>query len=113
MDLTQFLGFTQFLYNQIQSTEDAATQHPQIAWVNLDTAAIRAAWVAAAVGIDDIPADSLDNSLKGLVYILNYYLSNQPNLMRAFHNQVGVFLEHADRAAKTGRINALFPNNEG
>ena len=81
--------------------------------INSDTAAIRAAWVAAAVGVDDIPADSLDNSLKGLIYVLNYYLGNQPNLTRAFHNQVGLFLENEDRAAKTGRITALFPNNEG
>jgi len=113
MDLQQFPSFTQFLYNQIQSTEVANMQYPQITWVDLDIAAIIAAWVAAAVGIDDIPAGSLDNSLKGLIYVLNYYFGNQPNLTCAFHNQVGLFLEHADRAAKTGRISSLFPNNEG
>ena len=68
MDLQQFLKFTKFLYNRIESTENANTQFPQIIWVGADTATIRASWVTADVGLDDIPADCMDNSLSGLIH---------------------------------------------
>ena len=101
------------VYNRIESTDNANTQFLQIFWVGADTATIKASWVAADVGLDDIPTDCMDNSLSGLIHVLNYYLGNQPNLTRAFHKQVGLFFEHGDRAATTGRITALFLNNEG
>ena len=42
--------------------------------------------------------------------MLNYYISHQPKITRAFHNNVEA---HADRKEKTDRIIACSPNNEG
>ena len=68
---------------------------------------------ALGIGLDDIPADSLDNSLTGLIYLLDQFDKRLPNLTRRSHNQLAAFLEHADRLEKSTRIGNHYPNTEG
>jgi len=51
--------------------------------------------------------------MAGLIYVLNYYKRNAPNLTRNFHKQIGDFLEVPARVAKTNRIMKVFPNTHG
>ena len=102
---------TQFIYQRIVSTEDAPDLVLQ--WVTLDQVHIRNEYNALGVGLTYIPVDTLDSTLSGLIFLINYYLEYQPNLTRAFHNQMEDYLMHADRAGKTGRIMNAYPNALG
>ena len=110
MDLPQYVAFTQFLYERIESTDQLP--HPQIIWLGVGTDQIQAAWNAAGVNTPDFEVGHLDNTMAGLIYVLTYYKSNAPNSTRNFHTQIGDILEAPARAAKTNRIMRVFPNTQ-
>ena len=107
----QTLGFVNFLYDQVATT--VAQPNPVIEWLAEPPQTLRNRWQALAIGLDDILADSLDNSLTGLIYLLGEFDKRLPNLTRRSHNQLVAYLEHADRQAKSTRIGNQFPNQEG
>ena len=107
----QTLGFVTFLYDQVTTT--AAQPNPVIEWLAVPPLTLRNRWEVLAIGLDDIPADSLDNSLTGLIYLLNQFDQRLPNLTRRSHNELAAFLEHGDRLQKSTRIGEHYPNEEG
>ena len=107
----QTLGFVTFLYEQVATT--VAQPNPVIEWLAMPPQALRNRWQALGIGLDDIPAASLDNSLTGLIYLLGEFDKRLPNLTRRSHNQLAAYLEHADKQAKSTRIGNQFPNQEG
>ena len=107
----QTLGFVTFLYDQVSST--AAQPIPVIEWLAVPPLTLQNRWEALGIGLDDIPADSIDNSLTGLIYLLDQFDKRLPNLTRRSHNELAAFLEHGDRVEKSTRIGEHYPNEEG
>ena len=107
----QTLGFVTFLYDQVSST--AAQPIPVIEWLAVPPLTLQNRWEALGIGLDDIPADSIDNSLTGLIYLLDQFTIRLPNLTRRSHNELAAFLEHGDRVEKSTRIGQHYPNQEG
>ena len=65
----QTLGFVTFLYDQVSST--AAQPIPVIEWLAVPALTLQNRWEALGIGLDDIPANSIDNSLTGLINLLD------------------------------------------
>ena len=111
LSLAELQLTTQYLYQRIVATEEAPA--PVLQWVTLDHVQLRNEYNAIGVGLNYIPVNTIDSTLSGLIFLINYYLEHQPNLTRAFQNQMEDFFMHADRAGKTGRIMNAYNNALG
>ena len=74
---------------------------------------LRLAYRTVNLDLRETPETSIDNSLIGLIFLLDYFLSNQPKLTRAYHDAVDRCLTHSEMRDKTARIIARYVNTQG
>ena len=108
MTFLQYEESLHWFFDKIEA--DAAQPQPRVRWLGEDAVVLQNNWPP---GIAELPVGELLPSLPSLVKVLGHILNRAPMLTRVLLNQIDTFLTDPARQAKTTRICAAFPNQEG
>ena len=108
MTFLQYEESLHWFFDKVEA--DAAQPQPRIRWLGEDAVVLQNGWPP---GIAELPLGELVPTLPSLVKVLKHILNGAPMLTRVLLNQIATFLTDPARQAKTTRICAAFPNQEG